>query len=104
MSGIKYIGIIGWNEHTKILANNFHFQTKGTEILAIAAHEPEAQKYAREVLGLKHVYTEPHPLYELHQLNAVCIQSSGEYHLDHGEQGDIYGCYPSRYRYGKMAH
>ncbi len=82
MSKTIYIGIIGWGEHTEFLARAFHYEIKDTEILALASQNQAAQKFSRDVLGLKHIFSNPHPLYELHQLDLICIDSSAEYHLD----------------------
>lgn len=81
MSNVKYIGIIGWNDYSKTLANMYHFETRDTEVLAIATQNIEGQTFAREKLGLKHIFNEPHSLYELHQLDMICIQSSPDHHL-----------------------
>lgn len=81
MGSTKYIGIVGWNPSTELLARTYHFDVKGTEVLALASPNPEAQKFAREVLGLKHIFSDPYHLFELHQLNAICVESSGELHF-----------------------
>ena len=86
MNGTQYIGLIGWNNNSTLLAKLLHQELRHTEVLAVATDHKEGQQYAREVLGLKHVYTEPHALYELHQLNAICINSSAEQHLDEVRQ------------------
>jgi len=82
MNGTQYIGIIGWNSQTKQLANMLHRRLRHTEVLAVATNHEDGQKYARETLGLKHVYQNPEQLYELHQLTVICICSSAELHLD----------------------
>jgi len=80
---ISYIGIIGWGPATQQIAERLHHHTKGTEVLAVATLNKEGQKFSKSVLGLKHVFSDPMPLYELHQLNVIYIASNPENHLEH---------------------
>lgn len=82
MSKELYIGIVGWSETARHMLEFFHKDLRGTEVLALATTDAQGRKYATEVMGLKHVYGDARALYELHQLNVICICSPGEFHLD----------------------
>jgi myo-inositol 2-dehydrogenase/D-chiro-inositol 1-dehydrogenase len=78
-------GIIGWGENGKKIAEALHFEIKDTEVIGIATDDPIGRDYAMRKMGLKHIFSSPGQLLELHQIDIICICSDGELHLTHIE-------------------
>ena len=78
-------GIIGWGENGKKIAKALHFDLKDTEVIGVATDDPIGKDYAMRKMGLKHVFTSPAQLLELHQIDIICVCSDGDAHLVHVE-------------------
>ena len=78
-------GIIGWGENGKKIAEALHFEIKDTEVIGIATDDPIGRDFAMRKMGLKHIFSSPTQLLELHQIDIICICSDGELHLAHIE-------------------
>lgn len=78
-------GIIGWGENGKKIAKALHFDIKGTEVIGVATDDPIGKDFAMRKMGLKHVFSSPGQLLELHQIDIICICSDGEGHLTYVE-------------------
>jgi len=78
-------GIIGWGENGKKVAQALHFEIKDTEVVGVATDDPIGRDYAMRKMGLKHVFTSPTQLLELHQIDIICVCSDGDLHLAHVE-------------------
>jgi myo-inositol 2-dehydrogenase/D-chiro-inositol 1-dehydrogenase len=78
-------GIIGWGENGKKIAQALHFEIKDTEVVGVATDDPIGRDYAMRKMGLKHVFSSPAQLLELHQIDIICVCSDGEQHLIHVE-------------------
>ena len=78
-------GIIGWGENGKKIAQALHFELKDTEVIGVATDDPKGRDFAIRKLGLKHVFSNPAQLLELHQVDIICICSEGDMHLTHVE-------------------
>ena len=76
-------GIIGWGENGKKIAQALHFQIKDTEVIAVATEDPVGRDYAMRKMGLKHVFSTPAQLLELHQIDIICVCSDGDFHFSH---------------------
>ena len=79
-------GIIGWGENGKKIAKALHFDIKNTEVIAVATDDPIGKDYAMRKMGLKHVFSNPAQLLELHQIDIICVCSEGDAHLVHVEK------------------
>lgn len=78
-------GIIGWGENGKKIAQALHFEIKDTEVVGVATDDPIGRDYAMRKMGLKHVFSSPMQLLELHQIDIICVCSDGDLHLAHVE-------------------
>ena len=78
-------GIIGWGENGKKIAQALHFDIKDTEVIGVATDDPVGRDYAMRKMGLKHVFSSPMQLLELHQIDIICVCSDGDLHLGHVE-------------------
>ncbi len=78
-------GIIGWGENGKKIAHALHFDIKGTEVVGVATDDPIGRDFAMRKMGLKHVFSSPAQLLELHQIDIICVCSDGDLHLAHVE-------------------
>jgi len=78
-------GIIGWGENGKKIAQALHFDIKNTEVIGVATDDPIGRDYAMRKMGLKHVFSSPSQLLELHQIDIICVCSDGDVHLSHVE-------------------
>ena len=78
-------GIIGWGENGKKIAQALHFEIKDTEVIGVATNDPIGRDFAMRKMGLKHVFSSPQQLLELHQIDIICVCSDGDLHLAHVE-------------------
>lgn len=78
-------GIIGWGENGKKIAKALHFEIKDTEVIGVATDDALGRDYAMRKMGLKHVFSSPAQLLELHQIDIICVCSDGDLHLGHVE-------------------
>ncbi|MEE9439238.1 MAG: Gfo/Idh/MocA family oxidoreductase, partial [Saprospiraceae bacterium] len=72
------IGIIGWGENGKKIADAFQHDIKNTEVIGIATRDTNAIRYADNKLNIKQIYSSYKEILELHQLEIMCICSSHE--------------------------
>lgn len=79
-------GIIGWGENGKKIAKALHFEIRNTEVIGVATTDSKGRDYAMRKMGLKHVFSSPAQLLELHQIDIICVCSDGDLHLSHVEQ------------------
>lgn len=79
------IGIIGWQEQMELLYQALLHQIKDVEILAISSEDKFFRDEAKKD-GVKHIFKSPEQLYELHQLDVICIFGDVDDRLEQIEQ------------------
>lgn len=76
------IGIIGWVERMASFYHALIHDIKDVEVLAIAAQDRAFKTKAMED-GVKHVFSSPDQLYELHQLDIILVFGKLEDRVEH---------------------
>lgn len=82
MKKIK-IGIVGLGRLGKKYAENIAFQIRNAELVAVCSVSTEELAWAKETIGVKHLYTDYEEMLQLKELEAVFIVSPTNMHAEH---------------------